>query len=253
MYRAHRNSEKVREWAGISDYNPKAVSRISELADKIDSNFSALENTWKKVQSFIDAKSETERLENELAHYQTVFNQEFEKVMKDNNFHSDNQKEVEKARELANENMMKQFGTNLIIAQDKFNRAKINKDNIERTEKNKKAEAIANAARNIQQATAQYSDVLIAKDKILARETDVSKRAAMEQAIARYGNLSNKDAYDRLVADIRSGVKEANDYIDYLDKYNQEARQEKANQQFQEQQRASSVSKSGGKGNGEKH
>ena len=229
-YKAHKISETASEWAGRSEYNAVAVQRTKELADKIETGFSAIEGTWKKSQGFIDAKAEADKTSNQFNAMQQAYRNMIAQGI---------------TEEKAKENIAKSWKMTLEEAEIRKNNAKALQEEIERTEQKKKAESIATAARNIQLSVAQYSDIKIDENRVLERESDLSKRAAMESARNFYGNLNIEDNYRNLINDLQSSDREAQNrarsLLDYFDKYNLEAKYQKGEAQYQEEQRKSTI------------
>lgn len=239
-YKAHKAGEAAAEWAGASSYNAVAVQRTQELADKVDAGFSAIEGTWKKSQGFIDAKAEADKASNQFNAMQQAYRNMIAQGM---------------AEEQAKTNIENSWKMTLEEAEIRKNNTKALQEEIERTEQKKKAESIATAARNIQLSVAQYSDIKIDENRVLERESDLGKRAAMESAKTFYGNLDNEENYRSLINDLQSSDREAQNrarsLLDYFDKFNLEAKYQKGEAKYQEEQRKSTI-KSNDKGGSSK-
>ncbi len=229
-YKAHKAGAAAAEWAGTSNYNAVAVQRTQELADKVDAGFSAIEGTWKKSQGFIDAKAEADKASNQFNAMQQAYRSMIAQGM---------------TEDQAKANIENSWKMTLEEAEIRKNNTKALQEEIERTEQKKKAESIATAARNIQLSVAQYSDVKIDENRVLERESDIVKRAAMESAKTFYGNLDNEDNYRNLINDLQSSDREAQNrarsLLDYFDKFNLEAKYQKGEAKYQEEQRKSTI------------
>lgn len=239
-YKAHKAGAAASEWAGTSNYNAVAVQRTQELADKVDAGFSAIEGTWKKSQGFIDAKAEADKASNQFNAMQQAYRSMIAQGM---------------TEEQAKANILNSWKMTLEEAEVRKNNTKALQEEIERTEQKKKAESIATAARNIQLSVAQYSDIKIDENRVLERESDLAKRSAMESAKTFYGNLDNEENYRSLINDLQSSDREAQNrarsLLDYFDKFNLEAKYQKGEAQYQEEQRKSTI-KSSDKGGSSK-
>lgn len=248
-YKAHKAGEDMKEWAGAGDYNAVAVQRTKEMADRVDSNFGALEGTWKKTQAFIDAKAEAEKLKNDLAFYQQQYKYDTEYASIAASKGYDIKKLTDEQREELQKDTITaiktKHGFDLQPYFTNYDQAKFNQDAIERSEQKKKAETIATSLRNIQLTASQYSDIKIDTQTVLDREDDVAKRARMELAFKEYGNLDDEKTFNQFIKDLKNDDKttyeKAHALIDFYDKYNLQAKFQKGQAAYQEEQRKSTT------------
>ena len=249
-YKAHRTALGVSEWAGTGS-DPVALARTQEYASKLDSSFSALEGTWKKSQGFIDAKAEADNLVHDVELYKNRLNEELQEIYRLHNIDEKtaSTNDLEAARQLAEEQLLVKYGENLSSITNKYNTAKNRQEGIKLAEQAKKAEGIADQARMIQLANAQYADVKVNMDNVIARydenyanpdisESDKQKiKESFNNILNKYSDLSNTATYDQFVSDLKQGSKDAADFIDILDKMNLEAKSQQSKAAFAEQQR----------------
>ena len=229
-YKAHGLNIMRKEWAGEAAVDPITLTRTKEFADKIDSGFAAIEGTWKKTQAFIDAKAETEKLSKQESAMKTQYNELINQGL---------------TSEQASARLVSSWGVSLNEISEKAANAKAIQTEIERSEQKKKAESIATAARNIQLSVAQYSDIKLDQNAILAREDNEGKRQQMQAALQKYGNLDNNVNFQQLIKDLQSSDHEVQDMarslLDYYDKMNLEAKAKKGEAAYQEEMRKSTL------------
>lgn len=251
-YKAYTASERASEWSGKGKYNEVTIGRTKDYADSVDANFSALENTWKKTQAFVDAKAETDNLKHDLELFKERYQTELKKIYETNGIDEKTatESELNTASELANQELTRKYGTSYADVNEKYTRAKNRQEGIKRAEQFKKAEAIGFAARAIQLANAQYTDVSVDMGEVLKRylsENPDKDRdeltAKFNESIKLYGNLRDENVLKRFQEDIKNGTELSQIYIDVLDKMNAEARYNKSQAAAIEQERKGTFGK----------
>lgn len=218
----HDRKVEIADWAGAGDFDTAKLTRTKEMADQIKSQFDTMEGAWNKKKAYSDTQSKLKEAEGLLSQIKAA-----------------------KAKGMSDADILKNYGISLDQAQTNATAAKAAFNGYVRTERGQKADIIVQAAREMQLTAAQYSDVKLKQENILKRSPD--DRAAMERALAKYGDLSVKDNLKLFEHDLREGdeqeYKDAKAFIDYFDNMKKEAQEVKGDAVYQEHAKGASAKK----------